>query len=185
MCTYQQQRQRCSALYLESHRMTISMNILLQFTYFGLCLLHRATCIYPVPAVRIFHFQYGGDVTNPAGLSPCILSRKCKTGPIAPPRTKIGGRVSKSRAISPYVPGINSSGWPLISACRQNTGKKCSCVTLVIVVSKTRKEPFFTHVLLYSFSIAQADFFICCNCCKAITGLCKHEFLTYNFHVPR
>ena len=37
-----------------------------------------------VPEVRIFHFQDGGDVTNPAGLSPCILPRKCKSGPMPP-----------------------------------------------------------------------------------------------------
>ena len=47
---------------------------------------------------------------------------------------------------------------------------------------KSRKKPFLTHGLLYSFSIAQAEFFICC---KAITGLCKNVFFTYNFYVPR
>ena len=37
-------------------------------------------------------------------------------------------------------------------------------------------------VLLYSFSVAQAEFFICC---KAITGACKNAFFAYDFHVPR
>ena len=37
-----------------------------------------------VPAVRIFHFQDGGDVTNPAGLSPCVLPQTCKSGPMHP-----------------------------------------------------------------------------------------------------
>ena len=56
--------------------MTISMNI-----HFLLCLCVLYRAIYPVPAVRIFHFQDGGDVTNPVGLSPCtsILPRKCKS----------------------------------------------------------------------------------------------------------
>ena len=42
-----------------------------------------------IPAVRIFQDdQDGGDVTNPAGLSPCILPRKCKSGPMPPFRAK-------------------------------------------------------------------------------------------------
>ena len=32
--------------------------------------------------IQICHFQDGGDVTNPAGLSPCILPRKCKSSPM-------------------------------------------------------------------------------------------------------
>ena len=82
--------QRGLALYLVSHNMTVSTNIDLQFTYFGLCLLYSATCIYPVPAVRIFHFQDSRNITNPASLSPCILSWNCK-----------------SRALPPYVPWVN------------------------------------------------------------------------------
>ena len=35
-----------------------------------------------VPAVRIFHFQDGGHVTNPAGLPPCILTWKRKSCPM-------------------------------------------------------------------------------------------------------
>ena len=43
----------------------------------------------PSPAVRgIFHFQDGGDVTNPVGLSPCIMPRKCKSGPKPSSRAK-------------------------------------------------------------------------------------------------
>ena len=80
-----------------------------------LCLLYRAT--NPVPAVRIFHFQDGSDVTNPAGLSPCILPRKCKKWSNAPvPSQTLARKVGKSRAIPPYVPGVNPPGWPLISA---------------------------------------------------------------------
>ena len=41
-------------------------------------------------AVGNFHFQDGGDVTNPAGLSPCILPQKCKSGPMPPSRAKNG-----------------------------------------------------------------------------------------------
>ena len=73
--------QRGSALYLVSHRMTISTNI-----HFSLCLLYRA--IYPVPAVQIFHIQNGGNVSNPTGLSLCILPRKCESSPMTPLRAK-------------------------------------------------------------------------------------------------
>ena len=80
-------------------------------------------------------------------------------------------------------------GWSQVPKCffslefHLNMGKNCSCVTIIIiVVSITRKEPFLTHVFLYTFSIAQAEFYICC---KAITGLCKNVFFIYSFHVPR
>ena len=33
---------------------------------------------------------------------------------------KLATKVSKSRAISPYVPGVNPPGWPLISALVYN-----------------------------------------------------------------
>ena len=62
-------------------------NLLPYHSYFGLCLLYRA--IYPVPAVWIFRFQDSSDVTNPAGLSLCILPRKCKmSGPVPLTRAK-------------------------------------------------------------------------------------------------
>ena len=46
---------------------------------------------------------------------------------------------------------------------RLNAGKNCACVTFAIVVYITRKKPFLTHVFLYSFSIAQAEF-LCSYC---------------------
>ena len=57
----------------------------------------------PVNAVWIFHFQDGGDVTNPAGLSPCILPRKCKSGLMAPSRAKIGRQKSANLALFPRM----------------------------------------------------------------------------------
>ena len=50
-------------------------------------------------AVRIFHFQDGGDVTNPAGLSPSTLPRKCKSGPMPPSRAKNGRQKSANPAL--------------------------------------------------------------------------------------
>ena len=93
--------------------MTISTNIQLLRPVF--ITLQRA--IYPVRAVRIFHFQDGGDVTNPAGLSPCILPWKFKSGPMPPSRAKnLARKVGKSRAIPLYDPRVNPPGWLLISA---------------------------------------------------------------------
>ena len=43
-------------------------------------------------------------------------------------------------------------------------------------------KPFLTHALLQIFSIAQAEFFICC---KPITRLSKNVFFISNFYVPR
>ena len=56
--------------------------------------------LYPVPAVRSFHFQDGGDVTNPAGLSLYILPRKYKSGPMPPSWQTIG---DKSQQIPCYA----------------------------------------------------------------------------------
>ena len=74
--------------------------------------------IYPVPAVRIFHFQDGGDVTNSAGpASPVYLALEVQERSNAPvPGQKLATKVSKSRAIPLYVHGVNLPGWPLISA---------------------------------------------------------------------
>ena len=77
--------------------MTISTNI-----HFGLCLLCRT--IYPVPAVQIFHFQDGGDVKNPVGLSLRILPQKCKSGPMPLSRAKNWQQKSTNRALFPLCP---------------------------------------------------------------------------------
>ena len=58
--------------------------------------------MYPVPAVRIFHFQDGGDVTNPMGLSPC-MPRKCKSGPMPPSRAKQWRQKSANPALFPRM----------------------------------------------------------------------------------
>ena len=50
-------------------------------------------------AVRIFHFQDGGDVTNPVVLSHCIFPRKCKSGPMPPSRAKNWRQKSASPAL--------------------------------------------------------------------------------------
>ena len=44
--------------------------------------------IFSLASWIIFHFQDGGDVTNPASLSLCILPRKCKSIPMLPSRAK-------------------------------------------------------------------------------------------------
>ena len=44
--------------------------------------------IFSLASCIIFHFQDGGDVTNPGSLSPCFLPWKCKSGPIPPSRVK-------------------------------------------------------------------------------------------------
>ena len=44
--------------------------------FVSVAILEAVQRYYPVPAVRIFYFQDGGDVANPARLSPCILARK-------------------------------------------------------------------------------------------------------------
>ena len=72
--------------------------------------------IYPVPAVPVFHFQDGGDVTNP-GSFPVYLASEVPEGSNAPvPSQKLATKVSKSRAIPLYVSGVNPPGRPLISA---------------------------------------------------------------------
>ena len=63
-----------------------------------MCLLYRA--IYPVPAVRIFHFQAGGDAMKSRGSFPVYLVSG-KSGPIPPSRPKIG---DKSQQIPRYSP---------------------------------------------------------------------------------
>ena len=86
------------------------------YIFFGLCLLYRT--IYPVPAVWIFHFQDGGDVTNPAASK----VQKRSNNPV--PGQKLATKVSKSCAIPPYVPGVNPSGWSLISALAGSAGAR-------------------------------------------------------------
>ena len=59
--------------------------------------------VYPVPAVLIFHFQDGGNVTNPMGLSLCILPRKSKSGPMPPSRAKNWRQKSANPALFPRM----------------------------------------------------------------------------------
>ena len=73
--------------------------------------------IFSLATSIIFHFQNGGDVTNPAGLSPCILPRKCKSGLMMPSRAKDWRQKSANPALfPPHVSGVNPPWWPLISA---------------------------------------------------------------------
>ena len=44
----------------------------------------------------------------------CLGSAKASNAPV--PGQKLATKVSKSRAIPQYVPGVNPPGWPLISA---------------------------------------------------------------------
>ena len=132
--------------------------------------------VYPVLAVRIFHFQDGGDGTNPVGLSPCILPRKCKSGANAPvPSQKLVPKVRKSRAIPPYVPGVNPPGWPLISAFKFT-------MTDVLSLSHTAPTRFLglstiiksnrlnnlPEILKRILNITKISMYFnkCCKCCK-------------------
>ena len=66
----------------------------------------RPNIFYPeVHEVDLWQvYQDGGDVTNPGGLSPCFLPRKCKSGPMSPSTgQKLALKVSKSRAIPPLI----------------------------------------------------------------------------------
>ena len=60
----------------------------------------------PVPAFRIFHFQDGGNVTNPAG--PASEVQKQSNAPVT--GKTLATKVSKSHAMPPYVPGVNPPG---------------------------------------------------------------------------
>ena len=51
------------------------------------------------------------------GSFPVYLASEVQKRSIAPvPSQKLAPKVSKSRAIPPYVPGVNPPGWPLINA---------------------------------------------------------------------
>ena len=66
--------------------------------------------LYPVPVVRIFHFQDDGDVTNPVGLSLYMFPRKCKSGPMLISRAKNWRQKSANPAL--YPAGICPRGQP-------------------------------------------------------------------------
>ena len=77
-----------------------------------MCLLYRA--IYPVHVVRI---KMAAMLQIPRVFPrvSCLGSAKVVQAPV--PGQKLAKKVSKSRAIPPYVPGgVNPTGWPLISA---------------------------------------------------------------------
>ena len=74
--------------------MTISTNVHLLWPVF------TKQGYKPVPAIWISHFQDGGDVTNPAGLSPCILPWKCKSGPMPPSPAKTWRQKSANPELS-------------------------------------------------------------------------------------
>ena len=69
------------------------------------------------PRCGSFIFEDSGDVTNPSGLSPCILHRKCKSSPMPPSRAKNWQQRSENPALFPRMsPWSTPPGWPLISA---------------------------------------------------------------------
>ena len=81
-----------------------------------LCQMATIIYMYPVPAVWVFHFQDGSDITNPTGLFLFLALEVQKRSNAPVPGQKLATKVSKSRAIPRYVPGVNPPGWPLISA---------------------------------------------------------------------
>ena len=65
----------------------------------------------------ILHSQDGGNVTKTRGsflVFPAWEVQKRFNAPVL--GQKVALKVSKSRAIPPYVPGVNPPGWPLIIA---------------------------------------------------------------------
>ena len=60
--------------------------------------------------------QDGGDVTNPVGLSPCILPRSAKAVQCPCPGPKIGNKSQQIPRYSPVCPRGQPPGWLLISA---------------------------------------------------------------------
>ena len=65
-------------------------------------ILHVLPCFSHMIMVGVFHFQDGGDVTNPAGLSLRILPWKCKSGPMPPSWAKSWRQLSQQ--IPRYFP---------------------------------------------------------------------------------
>ena len=60
--------------------------------------------------------QDGGDVINPVGVSPCILPRECKSGPMPRSRAKNWQQKSANPALFPRTSPGSTPGWLLISA---------------------------------------------------------------------
>ena len=50
------------------------------------------------------------DVTNPVGLSPCILPRKCKSGPMTPSRARNWRQKSANSALFPRMSQSQTAG---------------------------------------------------------------------------
>ena len=63
------------------------------------------TTVIPSPRGPDLSFsrQDGGNDTNPAGLSPCILPRECKSSPMPPSRAKNGRQKSANPALFPRM----------------------------------------------------------------------------------
>ena len=51
------------------------------------------------------------------------------------PGHTLATKVSKSRAIPPYVPGVNPPGWPLISALNLSSELKVRQIFMIFIVS--------------------------------------------------
>ena len=105
--------QRGTALYLLSHRMTISTNIPVHlfrpvFTLQG---------YIPSQCGPDLSFSRWWRCSKSRRSFPVYLAtavHKRSNGPV--PGQKLATKVSKSRAIPPYVPVVNPPGWPLKSA---------------------------------------------------------------------
>ena len=132
--------------------------------------------IYPVPAVRIFQFQDGGDVTKSRGSFPVYLASEVQERSNAPvPGQRLATKDSKSPAIAPHVPGVNPPGWPLISAFK---------FTMIDVLSLSHTAPTrflglstiiksnrlnnLPEILKRILNITKISMYFnkCCKCCK-------------------
>ena len=102
--------------------------------------------ICPVPAVRIFHFQNVGDVTNPAGLTLCILPRKGKSGSMPPSRAKNWRQMSANPVL---FPRMSLGSTPGMAADKCIKAKKLYSSLRIY----THKNTFSSQICLKTFSM--------------------------------
>ena len=110
--------------------------------FVSVAILEAVQRYYPVPAVRIFYFQDGGDVANPARLSPCILARKCKRDSMPPSRAKNW----RQKSANPVLYSVCPRGQPASSRMSADkcitwtTTEKMNMLRCVLKAAKYDRE---------------------------------------------
>ena len=106
-----------------------------------------ATIVYmPSPCGPDLSFQNGVDVTNPAGLTLCILPRKCKSGSMPPPRAKNWRQKSANPVLFPHM-SLGST--PGMAADKCIKAKKLYSSLRIY----THKNTFSSQIYLKTFSM--------------------------------